>query len=111
MNAITEPTELGAMIPHCISKVSHYVKVWPIYFLMLEERRKTAEIRRNDRGYKVGDIIEFAEWEPDRERYTGRLLQKKVTCITQTTGLCDGYVMLSLGDLDFPEPFFKNCNL
>lgn len=69
----------------------HRLKTWPEPFRAVLDGRKSYEIRVNDRGYMVGDILELAEWDPSRahERlnmehagYTGREVRKRVTYMT-----------------------------
>jgi len=49
---------------------THFLKTWPPYFQAIASGSKTFELRRNDRGYAVGDILVLREFEPDVERYT-----------------------------------------
>lgn len=73
----------------------HELKTWPVYFQALIDGIKTAEIRRDDRGFRPGDILWLREWSPG---YTGREASASVTHITRDIeGLADGFVMLSLG--------------
>jgi hypothetical protein len=57
---------------------AHRLKIWPFEFAAVADGRKTFDIRRNDRGYAVGDILTLAEWEPDPGRYTGRCQRVQV---------------------------------
>lgn len=50
----------------------HSLKTWPRHFEAIAARRKTVEIRINDRRYREGDGLVLAEWDPDRTTYTGR---------------------------------------
>ncbi len=45
----------------------HHVKCWPKHFQAVWDGAKTAELRRDDRGYAVDDILVQHEW--DREAY------------------------------------------
>lgn len=46
----------------------HELKSLPEFFEPLATGVKTFEIRRNDRGFKVGDQLIVQEWRPDRAR-------------------------------------------
>lgn len=61
----------------------HALKIWPEYFEAVLDGRKRFEIRRDDRGYKVGDVLNLREWDPAKERYTGRMLDASVTYLLQ----------------------------
>lgn len=53
------------------------------------------ELCRNDKGYKIGDILEMEEFEEGIK--TGRALKAKITHILEDyTGLEEGYCILSL---------------
>lgn len=71
----------------------HELKTWPDYFVHLLDGSKTFEYRRNDRGFKVGDVLHLREWEPlawesgapTNGRYTGRQLRCRVTYVLATS--------------------------
>lgn len=55
----------------------HFLKCWPEYYRAIIEEEKTFEIRKNDRGYNVGDLLILREYDPtvtgkDKDKYTGR---------------------------------------
>lgn len=64
---------------------AHALKCWPEFFQPIFEGKKTHEIRINDRGYKVGDLLLLGEWNPETEEYTGRNLTVEVTYISETS--------------------------
>lgn len=43
---------------------THTLKIWPQYFDAVASGRKTVELRRDDRGYAVGDTLVLQEWKP-----------------------------------------------
>ena len=43
--------------------MTHHVKITPKHFEEILSGRKNFEIRFNDRGYKVGDIVELQEYQ------------------------------------------------
>jgi len=85
----------------------HHLKTSPEPFAALLDGTKTAEFRRDDRGFAVGDALVLEEWVPAEvgqvrtvpARYTGRNLSRRVTHIVRGPdfGVPDGFVVLSLG--------------
>jgi hypothetical protein len=47
----------------------HDLKIWPDEYSEVESGRKTADYRRNDRDYKLGDLVLFREFIPDKEAW------------------------------------------
>ena len=59
----------------------------------MAEGRKTFELRKNDRDYRIGDILEMAEFKEGRN--TGRTIRSRVVYMQQdTAGLADGYCVM-----------------
>lgn len=52
---------------------THHLKTWPEFFQAVLRREKTFEVRKDDRpgGFHVGDWLRLAEWDPEREQFTG----------------------------------------
>lgn len=80
-----------------IIKVDHELKIAPEYFEAVSNGTKTFEIRRNDRDFKVGDIIKLKEFSD--HLYTGPMVLVKVLGVF--SGLSDygvdpEYVVLSI---------------
>lgn len=93
-------------------QMKHYLKTWPCYFEETLNGFKRFEVRKNDRGFKIGDLVQLQEWDPDyREaieltgegifdivgRYTGRILERRIIYITDFAQR-DGWVVMSLGE-------------
>jgi hypothetical protein len=94
----------------------HDLKTAPEHFQALCDGDKTAELRKDDRNFAVGDTLEaryMAWWDGAtyEERhfwysrrlaiinslYTGRTLRRRVTHVLRGgPWLCEGFVMLSL---------------
>lgn len=87
----------------------HELKTWPGHFDAVAEGRKTYELRRDDRGYAVGDVLRLREWDPIQvphvtrdyrpRGYTGREIERVVTHVLRDApgfGLADGFALLSL---------------
>lgn len=66
--------------------ITHDLKIQPQFFEAILSGAKTFEVRRNDRGYRVGDYLRLREWEPDTETYTGRSVLMYVPYLTNLTG-------------------------
>ena len=43
---------------------THTLKTWPEFFDAIVAGEKTFELRRDDRGFNVGDLLQFREWDP-----------------------------------------------
>ena len=46
----------------------HFLKQWPQYFEQVRLKRKTFEIRKDDRGFMFGDKLCLEEWVPMEDR-------------------------------------------
>lgn len=80
----------------------HELKTWPSYFEAIADGRKTYELRRDDRGFAVGDVLRLREWSVG-SGYTGNKVDRLVTHVLRDVpsfGLAEGYVLLSLSSLD-----------
>jgi ASC-1-like (ASCH) protein len=62
--------------------MTHELKCHVEYFDAIEDGRKTFEIRRNDRGFAVGDFLLLRAYDPIADDYTGLDLVVGVTYIT-----------------------------
>lgn len=81
--------------------MTHALKTWPQYFKDIQEGRKTFELRKDDRGYNVGDILVLQEFDVDGEAplLTGNECTRKVNYILRDAkqfGLMDGYCIMGL---------------
>lgn len=80
----------------------HRLKVHPTPFKALAELRKRFEFRKDDREYKVGDVLLLQEYDPlvldEGKRYTGNTLLRVVTYKLPggTFDVPPGYCVLSL---------------
>lgn len=89
---------------------THRLKVLPEFFAALLDGSKTFEIRKDDRGFMVGDMLFLCEWDPgadadhgpgpsDALRYTGREMERVVTYkfAGGRHGIPEGVCVLGLG--------------
>ena len=79
--------------------IFHELKVNTLFFPYLITDLKCYEIRKNDRDYRVGDVLILKEWDPDGEKFTGRLCTREVVYMlsnedTNTIGA--GFVIMTL---------------
>lgn len=76
----------------------HELKISPKYFEDVKSGKKRFEIRKDDRDYKVGDLITLREYE--NGQYTGREIKnipiRYILLDATEYGLMDGYCILGL---------------
>jgi ASC-1-like (ASCH) protein len=59
----------------------HHLKTWPDFFKAVKDGTKNFEVRRNNRGFKVGDLLILDEFDPEKQEYTGESLPVQVTYV------------------------------
>lgn len=82
----------------------HRVKSWSHLFVPIVEGRKVHDLRVDDRGFEVGDIMVLQEYDVISGTYTGRETRREITYITSDKFPCafssailpKPYVILSL---------------
>ena len=47
------------------------LKILPDYFWEVINNRKTFEIRKNDKNFKINELIKLREYENENDKYTG----------------------------------------
>ena len=52
---------------------THELKILPEYFKAVEDGTKTFELRKNDRGFKLGDLLQL-NWYSNKKRKTKKIL-------------------------------------
>lgn len=80
----------------------HRLKTWPAPFEAVWDGLKRYEIRRCvDRTYRVGDLLDLQEYDPDARTFSGRGVLAYVTYMTSGSewGLPHDLCVLSLGYL------------
>ena len=77
--------------------MTHELKIDTKYFELVQDGIKNWEIRKNDRKFKVGDILRLKEY--NKEEFTNRELIRKVIGVFNEFGLEKGYVILTLKNL------------
>jgi hypothetical protein len=90
-------------------KTIHRLKSWPDYFRAVVRGIKPFELRRDDRNFKVGDILIQQEWDPRTETYTGSEVEQSVTYILRPgpdeaiIGLSPGFVIMATEMIEVRE--------
>jgi hypothetical protein len=74
----------------------HELKTWPDSFIEVFMEKKTFELRKNDRDFKIGDMVILKEYDPETG-YTGKSLSRKIIYILKNfEGLDKDFVILQL---------------
>lgn len=82
---------------HNLRVKTHNLKSWPEYFSASMFGAKPFEVRINDRDYKVGDILQLEEWNPETKLYTGRRLTRQVSYIMEPAfGMPENLIVMAL---------------
>lgn len=85
----------------------HQIRLGATFFDDVCSGKKSFELRKNDRGYKQGDILEMLEFADGKN--TGRMVRVLVTYLLEDyTGLEDGYCIMATSLLnESGEPLDK----
>lgn len=86
-------------------KPDHELKCWPESFAAIWRGHKTYDIRRDDRGFKILDLLLLREWGPDSREYTGSELTAEVTHVTRGPewGIPQGMAVMAIRVLSKAE--------
>lgn len=79
--------------------MTHELKTWSEYFNAIRGGQKTFEIRNDDRGFKVGDLLVLKEYDPQSDAFTGQVEHRIVTYCLRCNGqfgLADGHVIMAI---------------
>lgn len=66
----------------------HRLRSSPQYFQAILDGRKRHELRRTDREFNVGDILELVEHDLSTRELTGRSVRVRITYITSEEEPC-----------------------
>ena len=79
---------------------THELKTTQPHFDAVADGAKRVEIRWNDRGFEVGDVLILREYDATKSALTGRYIEVRVTHILRGfEGLVKGWVALSFEPL------------
>jgi Domain of unknown function (DUF3850) len=86
-----------------IFRMVHRLKTVQPYFDAALNGEKSFELRRHDRDFQVGDLVELREWNQQGKSFTGREVSFLIIYILDSEqggkyGLKDGYCILGLGE-------------
>jgi len=81
----------------------HELKILPEYYRAIMFEGKSFELRKDDRGFQVGDTLRLMEITVDDAGelldYTGKSIYAEINYILRDApqfGLCEGYAILGL---------------
>lgn len=73
----------------------HQIKLKRQYFKDVADGKKTFELRKNDRGYRVGDVLDMREIKDGEE--TGQHIRAEITYMLENyEGIEEGYCILAI---------------
>ncbi len=75
---------------------THHLKIYPEHFSAVLTGVKRAELRKNDRDFKVGDTLHLMETPKGNCNPTGEFVNAVVTHIADVGDWLPGYVLLSI---------------
>lgn len=86
---------------------THHLKIWTKWFMAVVDGRVAFQIRRDDRGFEVGDLLVLEEYRHAVGEYTGRKVERRITYIARSNagtagldvemiGILPGYCVLAL---------------
>lgn len=85
--------EISENVIETEAKVTHQIKLKAEFFDDAVAGRKSFELRKNDRNYKEGDMLEMEEIKDGKK--TGRKCSKRIVYMMENfEGLEDGYCIL-----------------
>lgn len=76
--------------------ITHDLKIYPEFFSSVCTGVKRAELRKNDRDYRVGDTLHLMETPRGSCHQTGEFINVKITHIADVGEWMPGFVMLSI---------------
>jgi hypothetical protein len=83
----------------------HELKTWPLYFAAVANGSKPFEVRKDDRGFAVGDVLWLREWDPATQEYTGEECSAVVTYVLRDypPAIGAGYAVLGVEGVPPPK--------
>ena len=73
--------------------MEHHLKIQPVHFEAVSSGLKLAELRKNDRNFKAGDILHLHEWNG---KYTDRHVSRIAMHVADVSDYLPGYVLISM---------------
>ncbi|HBQ7720429.1 TPA: DUF3850 domain-containing protein [Klebsiella pneumoniae] len=91
--------------------ITHDLKIYPEFFSAVCTGVKRAELRKNDRDYRVGDTLHLTETPRGSCHQTGEFINVKITHIADVGEWMPGYVLLSVELQERRKAAAKNITL
>ncbi|MFU0445252.1 DUF3850 domain-containing protein [Pseudocitrobacter faecalis] len=88
----------------------HTIKIAPKYLNAVIAGQKKAELRKNDRNYKAGDVLLLKEWK--HGKYTGRTWAAVITHVLPVNDVIadvDNWVVLSINAMSLFDVAIYLC--
>ena len=86
--------------------VTHELKTIPPYFSLVQRGIKNFELRKDDRGFRVGDLLWLREYYPETKQYSGSDCMRRIDYILRDfDGIQEGYCILSISIPENDNPF------
>ena len=83
----------------------HILKTLPPYYEEVKEGNKLFELRKNDRDFKVDDLVFLCEYRSDSQEFTGGIFEARITYVLEPDntirGLMPGYVIFGFSPIDW----------
>lgn len=75
----------------------HDLKILPEYFEAIISGKKTFEVRKRDRDYKIGDLLVLNEIDVQTIHHTGNKCLVSVEYILDNDAFCkEGYIIMGI---------------
>lgn len=101
MHSQTEHPATDAFLAEYKRPIAHKLKILPKYFAAVCAGTKRAELRKNDRDYRVGDVLILEEALPGSDM-TGKSVCVRITHVADVSDYAPGYVLLSIAQVWIP---------
>lgn len=97
IECVSKPDRRAKMITRrrTCTNMEHRLKIMPEFFQAVTDGRKTFELRKDDRGFSVGDGLILSEW--NGSDFTGCEFRCVIDYILKDyDGLCPSYAILGI---------------
>ncbi|GAB3735043.1 DUF3850 domain-containing protein [Spirosoma lituiforme] len=99
----------GQLIEQGVFVKMHFLKTWVNEFDAVVDGRKRFELRKNDRGFKVGDILILAKYDRDAKKILPGFVCAPITYILESfPGIKTGYCVLGFQNSIDADERMKN---
>lgn len=78
--------------------MNHELKIWKEFIPDIVSGKKTFEVRKDDRGFNVGDLLTLHGFDNKTQQYTGAVIVARVTYKLPggSFGIQEGYCVLGI---------------